>query len=126
MHFRKKNGFHSIFVTSSHIEKLSRNVQLTIFRERTHVASELFFFYVELWAKNTNPQHRHTPFPISKKFSETLYKTKNPRQVFRNLRAGPILAVLSLLLQKLLWRSSFRDIYWDIYRPQRTKIMPPG
>ena len=69
------------FVTSSHIEKLSRNVQLTFLHKRTHVASELFF-YVELWPENSNPQHRHTPFAISKKFSETLYDTKNPRQVF--------------------------------------------
>ena len=52
-------------------------MQLTILREKMHVASELFFFYVELWAENTNPQHRHTPFAIPKiKFSETLYKTK--------------------------------------------------
>ena len=41
-------------------------MQLTSLRKRTHVASELFFFYVELWAENTNPQHRHTPFAISK------------------------------------------------------------
>ena len=52
-------------------------MQLTILRKKTHVASELFFLYVELWAENTNPQHRHTPFAISKiKLSETLYKTK--------------------------------------------------
>ena len=56
-------------------------MQLTILRQRTYVASQLFF-YVELWPENTNPQHRHTPFAISKKFQETLYKTKNPRQVF--------------------------------------------
>ena len=80
VHFRKK-WIPQNFVTSSHIEKLSRNVQLTILRKRTHVARELFF-YVELWPENTNPQHRHFPFAISKKFSETLYETKNPRQVF--------------------------------------------
>ena len=45
-------------------KKLSRIVQLTILRKRKHVASELFFFYVELWAENTNPQHRHTLFTI--------------------------------------------------------------
>ena len=61
--------------------KLSRIVQLTILRKRTHVAGELFF-YVELWPENTNPQHRHFPFAMSKNFSETLYETKNPRQVF--------------------------------------------
>ena len=49
-------------------------MQMTSLRERTHVASELFFFYVELWAENTNPQHRHNPFAISKiNFSEKLY-----------------------------------------------------
>ena len=48
-------------------------MQLTMLRKRTHVASELFFS-VEIWAENTNPQHRHTPFAISKlKFSEKLY-----------------------------------------------------
>ena len=52
-------------------------MQMTILRKKTHVASELFFFYVELRAENTNAQHRHTSFAISKiKFSETLYKTK--------------------------------------------------
>ena len=55
---------------------------------------------------NTNPQHRHTSFAISKiNFSfiweETLYKTKIPPRVFWDLRAGPILAVFSLLLQNL-------------------------
>ena len=45
-------------------------MQLRSLRKKTHVASELFFFYVELWAENANPQHRHTPFAISKiKFS---------------------------------------------------------
>ena len=71
----KKNGFHRIFVTSSHIEKnkLPKIVQLTILRKRTHVVSKLFFS-VELWAEDTNPQHRHTPFAISKlKFSVKLY-----------------------------------------------------
>ena len=48
-------------------------MQLTSLRKRMLVASELFF-YVELWAENTNPQHRHTPFAISKiNFSEKLY-----------------------------------------------------
>ena len=41
-------------------------MQLTSLRKGTHVASELFFFFVELWAENTNPQNRHTPFAISK------------------------------------------------------------
>ena len=48
-------------------------MQLTILCERTHDASELFFS-VELCAENTNLQHRHTPFAISKlNFSEKLY-----------------------------------------------------
>ena len=34
--------------------------------KRTHVVSELFFLYVELWAENTNPQHRHTPLQFQK------------------------------------------------------------
>ena len=52
-------------------------MQMTILRKKTHVASELYFFYVELRAENTNAQHRHTSFAISKiKFSETLYMTK--------------------------------------------------
>ena len=29
----------------------------------------MIFFYVELWAENTNPQHRDTPFAISKTYS---------------------------------------------------------
>ena len=41
------------------------------------MASELFFFHVELWEENPNPQHRHNPFAISKmKFSEKLYVTQ--------------------------------------------------
>ena len=76
VHFRREDGFRRLFVTSSHIEKktkLSRIVQLISLRKRTHVASELFFF-VEVWAENNNPQHRHTLFAISKiNFSEKLY-----------------------------------------------------
>ena len=77
VHFRREDGFRRLFVTSSHIEKktkLSKIVQLISLRKRTHVASEIFFFYVEVWAENTNPQHRHTLFAISKiNFSEKLY-----------------------------------------------------
>ena len=53
--------------------------------------------------KNTNPQHSHTRFAtLNKKFlRETLYNTKNPPQIFLDLRVGPILAVFSLMLQKL-------------------------
>ena len=66
------------FFTSSRIEKktkkktkFARTEQLASLRKRTHVASELFSFYVELWAEDTNPQHRHTPFAISEiNFSE--------------------------------------------------------
>ena len=59
--------------------KLERVVKIwKLKRKKTHVASELFFSYVELWAEITNPKHRHTPFATSKiKFSETLCKTKN-------------------------------------------------
>ena len=39
------------------------------------MASELFFFYVELWAKNTNPQHRQN-FAISKINFSNFIKTK--------------------------------------------------
>ena len=91
-------------------------MQLTILRQKTYVASQLFF-YVELWAENTNPQHRHTAFAISRiEFSETLYKTKLLHESW-DLWAGPILAVLSLLLQKFSWSSSSWDIYCGIYRP---------
>ena len=49
-------------------------MQLISLRKRTQVASELFFFNVELWVENTNPQHRRTLFAISKiNFSEKLY-----------------------------------------------------
>ena len=78
--FYKKKGIHRTFFTSSFIEKktkLARIVQLTSLRNRMAVANELFFFHVELWAKNTNPQHRHTPFAISKiNFSEKLHITQ--------------------------------------------------
>ena len=48
-------------------------MQLISLRKRTQVASE-FFFYVEIWAEKTNPQHRHTLFAISNiNFSENLY-----------------------------------------------------
>ena len=98
-------------------------MQLTSLRKRMHVASELFFFYVELWAENTILQHLHTPLAISKIiFSEKIYKTKTLPRVFWELRPRPILAVLRLLLQKLFWSSSFWDIYCDIYLPQRTKV----
>ena len=71
----RKNGFSRIFLTSFHIEKkLSRIVQLTSLRKRTHVVSELFFFYVELLAETINPQLGHTPYATSKiNFSEKLY-----------------------------------------------------
>ena len=74
VHFRR-DGFRRFFVTFSHIEKkLFGIVQLISLRKGTHVAGELFFFYVEVWAENTNPQHRHTLFAISKiNFSEKLY-----------------------------------------------------
>ena len=76
MHFRREDGFRRLFVTSSHIEKkLSRIMQLISLRKRPQVASELFFFHVELLAENTNPQHCHTLFAISKiNFSEKFYK----------------------------------------------------
>ena len=91
-----------------------------------HVASELFFFSVELWAKNTNPQHRHTPFAISKiKFSEILYKTKNPPRVLR-LMGRTDSGRSQVVASKVIWSSSCWDIYCGIYRPQRTKLMPPG
>ena len=52
-------------------------MQLVRLTERTHVASELFFFHDELWAENNNPQYRHTRFAISKaNFSEKLYITQ--------------------------------------------------
>ena len=38
--------------------------------------------------------------------------------MFWDLRTGPTLAVLSLLLQKLFWSYSF----CDIYRPQKNKV----
>ena len=38
--------------------------------------------------------------------------------MIQNLRAGPTLAVSNLLLQKLIWNSSFCDIYWDITAPR--------
>ena len=67
------------FFTCSHIEKktkIARIVQLTSLHNRMAVA-ELFFSHIELWAKNINPQHRHTPFAISEiYFSEKLYITQ--------------------------------------------------
>ena len=106
-------------------KKLSRIVKLTILRKNTHVASELFFFYVELWAENTNAQQRHTPFAISKiKFSETL-RRKSSTSLLRLMGrtdSGRSLFVVS----NVFWSSSFWDIYCDIYRPQRTKLMLPG
>ena len=76
VHFRRENVFCTVFFTSSQIEKktnLARIVQLTSLRNRKAVASELFFFHIELRAKNTNTQHRHIPFAISEiNFSETL------------------------------------------------------
>ena len=78
MHFSKKNGFHRMFVTSSHIEKkrIEKNGEKKGLRKRTHVASELFFLYAELWAENTNPQHRHTPLQFQKYFFQTSFETK--------------------------------------------------
>ena len=67
------------------------------------VGSENFFFHVEIWAKNTNPQHPQTRFanPNKKLLRETLYNTKKTPRIFLDLRVGPILAVFSLMLQKL-------------------------
>ena len=42
----------------------------------------------------------------------------------KDLRAAPILAVLSLLFLKLFWSSGFWDIYWDTYQLRRTNSMP--
>ena len=57
-------------------------------------------------------------------FSEKLYNTKKTPWMFWDLRVGPTLTVLSLLLQKLFWSCSFCDIHWDIYRPKRTQLTP--
>ena len=72
MRFRGKNFPHTKTI------KLTRIVECTSLRNKTHVASDVFFFHVEiLWAENTNPQHRHAPFAISKKnFSEKFYITQ--------------------------------------------------
>ena len=56
------------------------------------------------------------------KFSETLCKTKILHESFGAYGQDRF----SVLLQKFFWSSSFWDIYCDIYRPQRTKLMPPG
>ena len=45
-----------------------QNDAIAKFTKKAHVASELIFFHTELWVENNNPQHRHTPFAISKKF----------------------------------------------------------
>ena len=64
-------------------------MQLRSLRKRMHVVSELFSFYVELWAENTNPQHRHTPSAISEiNFSENFYKTKSLHESFETHGQG--------------------------------------
>ena len=75
VHFQEKLqvNFHFChFFPHGKKTKFARIVQLTILRKRTHVASELFYFYV------------------------------------------PLAVVL------VFW-----DIYFGIYCPQRTKVMPP-
>ena len=118
VHFRKEDGFRRLFVTSSHIEKktnFSRIVQLISLHKRTQVATELFFFYVELWAENTNPQHRHTLFAISKiNFSEKLYsRQKILHKSFETYGQDRIWPFSVCCFKS----SSCWDIYCDIYRP---------
>ena len=48
------------FFSSSHVQKIfkkffGRTVQMASLRKQAHVASDLLFFQVEIWAENTNP-----------------------------------------------------------------------
>ena len=73
-----------IFLFSSFTEKISKkrikichNLAVDKFSRKTLAASGIFLFHSELWAKNTNRQHRLTHFAISKgNFSENLYATR--------------------------------------------------
>ena len=42
--------------------------------------------------------------------------------MFWDLWTDPTLALLSLLLQKFIWNSSFCDMYSDIYPPEKNKV----
>ena len=80
-------------------------------------ASELFFFHVELWAENNNPQHRHTLFANSKiNFSEKLYIRQKILHESFEIFGQDRICSFCLLLQNLFWSSSFWDIYCYIYR----------
>ena len=98
-------------------------MQLTSLRKRMHVASELFFFYVELWAENTILQHLHTPFAISKiNFSEKLCISQKSSTSLLRITGRTDFGRSQFVFQKLFWSSSFSDIYCVIYRPKRTKV----
>ena len=89
--------------------------------------SEFFFVYAELWEETINPQHRHTPFAISKMhFSEKLYiGQKIPHESFETYgqdRFWPFSACCFKISSGVL---AFWDIYCDIYRPAPPRPAPP-
>ena len=73
----EKNGFHKIFGNSSHIEKLFRNVQLTILRKRMHVVSDFFSSMLKYGRKILILNIVIPPLQFQKN-SQKLYKTTNP------------------------------------------------
>ena len=100
-------------------------MQLRNLHNRMAVGSENFFFHVEIWAKNTNPQHPHTRFATSNnKFPrEALYNTKKPPRIILDLRVEPILAVFSFNASKLIRVLVFRLFFLRYLASPKNKVI---